>query len=74
MTKISCQVCLDLMPLVKDNVASQESRKLVFEHIRQCQGCKNEYESGNYTLPEMNDKRVIQKIKKQLYLIALNRY
>ncbi|MFY9176291.1 MAG: hypothetical protein WBI74_05055 [Caldicoprobacterales bacterium] len=71
MTKISCQVCLDLMPLVKDNVASQESRKLVFEHIRQCQGCKNEYESGNYTLPEMNDKRVIQKIKKQLYLIAL---
>lgn len=71
MTKISCQVCLDLIPLVKDNVASEDSRKLVLEHIHQCQNCKNEYENGNAPLPEMNDKRVIQKIKKQLYFAAL---
>jgi predicted anti-sigma-YlaC factor YlaD len=43
MIEISCQVCLDLIPLVKDNVASEDSKKLVLEHIRQCEACKDEY-------------------------------
>ena len=41
MIEISCQVCLDLIPLVKDNVASEDSKKLVLEHIRQCEACKD---------------------------------
>jgi hypothetical protein len=71
MFKISCQVCLDLIPLVKDNVASEDSKKLVLEHIRQCEYCEIEYEYGNDTLPEMNDKRVLQKIKKRIFFAAL---
>ncbi len=71
MTKISCEVCLDLIPLVKDNVASEDSKKLVLEHIRQCEHCKNEFENEYDTLPKMNDKRVLQKIKKRIFLVAL---
>ncbi|MGI5852404.1 MAG: zf-HC2 domain-containing protein, partial [Caldicoprobacterales bacterium] len=67
MIENSCQVCRDLIPLVKDNVASEESRKLVLEHIRQCGACKDEYENGYGTLPEMDDERVLQKIKRRLF-------
>lgn len=45
MTKISCEVCLDLIPLVKDNVASEDSMNLVQEHIQECESCKNEFNS-----------------------------
>ena len=34
MSKISCDTCLDLIPLVKDGVSSQDSRKLVEDHKR----------------------------------------
>ena len=71
MIKISCEVCLDLMPLVKDNVASEDSKKLVLEHIRQCGYCKNEFDNRYDTLPEMNDRRVLQKIKKRIFFAAL---
>ncbi|NLJ66406.1 MAG: zf-HC2 domain-containing protein [Clostridiales bacterium] len=71
MIENSCQVCRDLIPLVKDNVASEESRKLVLEHIRQCGACKDEYENGYGTLPEMDDERVLQKIKRRLFFMAL---
>jgi hypothetical protein len=65
---ISCDVVLDLIPLVKDNVASEDSIKLVNEHIKNCESCKLEF--GGHTLPkqtEFNDKRVISSIKKKLF-------
>ena len=35
--KISCDVILDLMPLVKDGVASDDSSTIVKEHIKNCE-------------------------------------
>ena len=33
MNKISCDICMDLIPLVKDGIASQESCNAVKNHI-----------------------------------------
>ncbi|MBU5485202.1 zf-HC2 domain-containing protein [Clostridium sp. MSJ-11] len=43
--KISCDVIRDLLPLYYDNICSEESRKLVNEHIETCEKCKMELES-----------------------------
>lgn len=69
--KISCEVISDLIPLVKDNVASEETIKLVSEHIKDCEECKMElgdYNLGNTT--KINDMRVVSNIKKRLFLIS----
>ncbi|HZK18780.1 MAG TPA: zf-HC2 domain-containing protein [Clostridia bacterium] len=71
MIKISCDICLDLIPLVKDNVASEDSKELVREHIRECEFCKSEFNGSAGMVPEMNDRRVLQKIKHQVFLAAL---
>ncbi|MBB6218327.1 hypothetical protein HNQ80_004491 [Anaerosolibacter carboniphilus] len=68
---ISCDVILDLIPLVKDHVASKDSTKLVSEHLKNCESCKHEFE--NYTLPigtEIDDKRILSSIKKKLFFIT----
>ncbi len=39
MNKVSCDVIRDLIPLVKDNIASSDSERLVAEHIRTCEEC-----------------------------------
>lgn len=76
MNKISCDVCLDLIPLVKDNVASEDSKKLVEEHTEECEECKslyNSFENKGFENKEilMDDKNVIRKIKKQISIFAL---
>ncbi len=69
MNSISCDVCLDLMPLVKDGIASQDSINLVKEHIENCEECKNYY----IQQPEfnVNDKKIIKSIKKSVYIFSI---
>ena len=43
--KSKCGICRDLIPLVKDDVASEGSREYVHEHIKECRECFDEYES-----------------------------
>lgn len=73
MNKISCDVCMDLIPLVKDDIASEDSRLLVEEHIKTCETCRLIYMSEEQLESQMDDKRIVSKIKKQFsyYLIAL---
>lgn len=69
--KTSCGVILDLMPLVKDNVASEDSIRLVSDHLESCESCRLEFE--NYTLPmqtEINDKKLLFSIRKKLLITA----
>ena len=40
MSKISCNVIKDLMPLYVDEVASGETRRLVEEHLADCEKCR----------------------------------
>lgn len=39
--KLSCDVIQDLLPLYHDGVCSEESRKIVEEHIATCAACKD---------------------------------
>ena len=41
---ITCQICLDLIPLVRDGVASEESCEAVRAHIASCPQCAAVYE------------------------------
>ena len=76
MNKISCYICIDLIPLVKDGIASEDSYNAVIEHINKCQTCKKFfdeiYETNiiNNKNIKMNDKKVISKIKNQIMLSA----
>jgi len=44
MNKISCDICIDLMPLVQDGVASEDSRNAVLQHLRECPDCSALFE------------------------------
>ena len=39
--KIECKVIEDLLPLYSDNVCSDESKKIVEEHLQECEICRN---------------------------------
>lgn len=59
MEKISCEVVCDLLPLYCDGIASQDSRALVEEHLRDCKACagvlekmKKEYRFSEAGEPE----------------------
>ncbi len=71
MSKISCDTCMDLMPLVTDCIASEDSRLLVEEHIKTCESCKNVFMSADPSKVQMNDKIIVGKIKKQLSYFIL---
>ena len=40
MNEISCEVCMDLIPLVQDGVASEDSRRAVEAHVAVCPQCR----------------------------------
>ncbi|MBR5265268.1 MAG: zf-HC2 domain-containing protein [Clostridia bacterium] len=63
--KISCDMCLDLMPLVCDGVASEDSARAVLEHIEECEICREIYNSGGQTAVS-DDKKVLGNMKNQL--------
>jgi len=50
MNKISCDICGDLVPLVKDGIASEDSCNAVIKHTNECEACNllfNEFEEIN---------------------------
>lgn len=42
--KLSCDTIQDMLPLVAEDLASEDTVKLVKEHIKDCKDCKLEYE------------------------------
>lgn len=65
---ISCDVCRDLIPLVADGVASEDSEALVRAHVAHCPDCQSYLESGGMQLPppELNAARVLGRIQRKL--------
>jgi len=37
---IKCEVIKDLLPLYVDGVASEESRALIEDHLKECEDCR----------------------------------
>jgi len=40
--RITCEIIKDLLPLYHDNVCSEDSRKLIEEHLSTCERCRGE--------------------------------
>jgi len=78
MGKIKCEVVRDLMPLVIDDVASEESKQLVHAHMADCEGCKGYYAgmtvgiSRNTTVPD-SDKTFIRLGKRMKRKMSLKK-
>lgn len=53
MSEIKCAVVRDLMPLVADDVASEESKELVNGHVEGCEVCRAYYEGMTAQLARM---------------------
>ncbi len=68
MNKINCEICMDLLPLVIDGVASEQSEQAVVEHTESCESCKEIFET--YEKPKPDDTKIIKKIKSRLYSLA----
>lgn len=58
----NCDMIKDLLPLYADDVCSDESRKAVEEHIKDCPDCKSELEKlrKNVTVSPQNDAAVFK--------------
>ena len=63
MIKFSCDMCIDLMPLVQDGVASDDSRNAVLEHLQGCPDCRALYE-GVIPKPS-NTKELLNKVQRR---------
>lgn len=64
----NCDIVKDLLPLYADEVCSEESRKLVAEHIAQCSECRSMLEKmgKSIAVDADNDIKVMKRIKKRI--------
>lgn len=71
MNEISCNVCMDLIPLVQDGIASADSREAVEQHISKCESCAACY-SGEIPPVADTDKLITDVRRKvQFFFIML---
>ena len=71
---ISCNLISDLIPLVKDGVASEDSTIIVNEHIKSCERCKAEFETFEAIKIEqvsIKDEKIIFAIKRSIFITQL---
>lgn len=63
--KLSCDVIKDILPLYIEDLASDESRRIVDEHISTCSHCRNELEDmkSPAIAPLDTDTRPLEKIR-----------
>lgn len=67
--KVTCDVIKDLLPLYVENLASEDTKRLIEEHVKSCTGCKKELESmKNYReIPIDTNMEPFKKIEKKLF-------
>ncbi|MEG1931602.1 MAG: zf-HC2 domain-containing protein [Pygmaiobacter sp.] len=61
---ISCEVCMDLIPLVQDEAASLDSIALVEQHLAQCPVCRAAM--GQPAVCEVEGKRILKRLKHKI--------
>lgn len=72
--KVSCNVIFDLIPLVKDGVASDDTTVIVNEHIKCCERCKSEFQTfqtSKIEQPRIRDEKIILAIKRSIFITQL---
>lgn len=63
--RISCDIFCDLLPLVKDGVASPGSVEVVEEHIKDCSGCREQYVRYHAAAPS-GSKNALTRVRQEL--------
>lgn len=63
---LPCDICRDLLPLVRDGVASEASRRAVEEHVAHCEACR-ELWGEEAPQPPLHRERVLRRIRRRLY-------
>lgn len=74
MLNISCDIIRDLIPLVKDGVASDDSVIIVNEHINACASCKSEFETLDVINPlqsSIKDAKIISAMKRSIFVTQI---
>lgn len=69
--RIDCGICADLIPLVEDGVACEQSRKAVREHMSACADCRRKYgalEEENKAAQDngKDDGRIIGRVRERV--------
>lgn len=66
--KISCDIINDLLPLYAENMVSTDSKKLVNEHLANCERCRHAYSEmrENVELPRNTDTSSLKVLSKKL--------
>lgn len=62
--KLSCDTIQDILPLVVEELASEDTEKLVNDHLKDCSQCRKEYE-------ELKPSKIDFGVKKELEAIPL---
>ena len=70
---LSCDIIQDMLPLVAEDLASDDTVKLVNEHIKECKECKQEYENiketeNNFIKKEKIEVIPLKSIKRKLII------
>ena len=67
--KIKCNVIKDILPLYIENIASEDTRVLIEEHVDECEDCKKELEEMKFprNIPIDINTNGIKKIKNKLF-------
>ncbi|MDD3192378.1 MAG: zf-HC2 domain-containing protein [Oscillospiraceae bacterium] len=69
--KETCGVVQDLLPLVQDGVASEESCRLVREHLAECTDCQM-LSAAPVKLPdEKLDRRLVAAVRKAFFRVGM---
>lgn len=73
MEKISCSIIRDILPLYLDDVVSEDTRKMVEEHLKSCESCQKEVDAAksDVVLPidqtaQLAEAAVLKGLKKKL--------
>jgi len=66
--KVTCDVIKDILPLYVENMASEDTRYLVEEHIANCESCKKQLEEMSLPIKPIfdTDTEPLKKIKNTL--------
>jgi hypothetical protein len=68
--KNNCDVVTDLLPLYVDGVCSEESKKLVEEHLEECEACRNASRmlQEDITIQQDHDVNIIKGVKRRIFI------
>ncbi len=78
--RIDCGICADLIPLVEDGVACEQSREAVRRHIAECSHCCERYsalsgvkqEAVQEAESDPDDAKVIRQVREKMAAWILN--